>query len=263
MATAVRVVLPASTIGAPNTRAMAIITPYNRVDVPYAPRETSHGGLARTTEVVPRPMLRDLVRVGGPGLETLSFTLVVAYLNPYVSIEPILDDLKAIAKSGDPVTVRYGPQEMSHLWRLTDMKITGAMRRPDLPDYPEPPFIGFDRHRQPKDTGSPQDITRATVDLQFTELSDPLLRITPVAKAAAPKPPTTTGRPAPKPSTAPAARPPAPVTTTYIVKRGDTLSGIAGRLLGDTSRYREIATLNGITNPNRIYPGQVFRIPKR
>lgn len=43
----------------------------------------------------------------------------------------------------------------------------------------------------------------------------------------------------------------------YTVKSGDTLSEIAQKY-GTT--YQEIASLNGISNPNLIYPGQVLRI---
>lgn len=43
----------------------------------------------------------------------------------------------------------------------------------------------------------------------------------------------------------------------YTVKRGDTLSEIAARY-GTT--YQRLAQLNGITNPNLIYAGQVIRI---
>ena len=44
---------------------------------------------------------------------------------------------------------------------------------------------------------------------------------------------------------------------TYIVKAGDTLSGIAAKY-GTT--YQQIAKKNGITNPNKIYVGQVLKI---
>ena len=43
----------------------------------------------------------------------------------------------------------------------------------------------------------------------------------------------------------------------YTVKSGDTLSGIA-KEYGTT--YQKIAQLNGISNPNRIYPGQKIRV---
>ena len=44
---------------------------------------------------------------------------------------------------------------------------------------------------------------------------------------------------------------------TYIVKKGDTLSGIAKKY--DTT-YQEIAKKNGISNPNKIYVGQKLKI---
>lgn len=44
---------------------------------------------------------------------------------------------------------------------------------------------------------------------------------------------------------------------TYTVKSGDTLSGIAVKY-GTT--YQKIASDNGISDPNKIYPGQVLRI---
>ena len=50
---------------------------------------------------------------------------------------------------------------------------------------------------------------------------------------------------------------PAPSYTTYVVKRGDTLSGIAARY-GTT--YRKIAQDNGIANPSKIYVGQRLKI---
>lgn len=45
----------------------------------------------------------------------------------------------------------------------------------------------------------------------------------------------------------------------YTVKAGDTLSGIAKKY-GTT--YQKIAADNGISNPNKIYPGQVLIIKK-
>ena len=48
---------------------------------------------------------------------------------------------------------------------------------------------------------------------------------------------------------------------TYTVKKGDTLWNIAKKELVDGTRYKEIAKLNNIANPNKIYPGQVFRLP--
>lgn len=51
---------------------------------------------------------------------------------------------------------------------------------------------------------------------------------------------------------------PIPTDGTYIVQPGDTLFRIGQRFGVD---WRLIAEANGIVNPNRIYPGQVLKIP--
>lgn len=45
-------------------------------------------------------------------------------------------------------------------------------------------------------------------------------------------------------------------STTYTVKKNDTLSAIAKKLTGSSSNYSAIAKQNNITNPNKIYVGQ-------
>lgn len=51
--------------------------------------------------------------------------------------------------------------------------------------------------------------------------------------------------------------------TFYTVERGDTLSGIAKQHYGDASKYPVIFEANRpmLEDPDRIYPGQVLRIP--
>lgn len=49
--------------------------------------------------------------------------------------------------------------------------------------------------------------------------------------------------------------------TTYTVKSGDTLWGIAKKFYGDGNQYARLATYNSIKNPNLIYAGQVLKIP--
>lgn len=48
---------------------------------------------------------------------------------------------------------------------------------------------------------------------------------------------------------------------TYTIISGDTLWHIAKKYLGDGNRYNEIASLNNISNPDLIFPGQVLNIP--
>ncbi len=49
----------------------------------------------------------------------------------------------------------------------------------------------------------------------------------------------------------------------YTVKSGDSLSKIAKRLLGNAMAYPDIFEANTpmLTHPDKIYPGQVLRIP--
>lgn len=49
----------------------------------------------------------------------------------------------------------------------------------------------------------------------------------------------------------------APATGTYTVRSGDTLSSIASKF---GTSYQTLASLNGISNPNLIYAGQVLRV---
>jgi len=49
---------------------------------------------------------------------------------------------------------------------------------------------------------------------------------------------------------------------TYVVRRGDTLSGIAAGAYGDPSQWREIAIANAISDPRTLEPGLVLTIPR-
>jgi nucleoid-associated protein YgaU len=61
----------------------------------------------------------------------------------------------------------------------------------------------------------------------------------------------------------PAAAAPASAANTYPVKAGDTLSAIAKEHLGNAGAYMKIFDLNKdqLTDPNKIKPGQVLRLP--
>lgn len=51
----------------------------------------------------------------------------------------------------------------------------------------------------------------------------------------------------------------------HTVAKGDTLSAIAKKTLGNANRYPEIFEANKpmLTRPDKIYPGQMLRIPKK
>ena len=63
-------------------------------------------------------------------------------------------------------------------------------------------------------------------------------------------------------STAPAAAPAG--AATYTVKPGDTLSAIARQFLGNSNAYMDIfeANRDQLSDPNKIKPGQVLKIPQ-
>jgi nucleoid-associated protein YgaU len=50
----------------------------------------------------------------------------------------------------------------------------------------------------------------------------------------------------------------------HTVEKGDNLSGIAKKTLGSANRYHEIFEANKpmLSDPDKIYPGQVLRIPQ-
>lgn len=50
----------------------------------------------------------------------------------------------------------------------------------------------------------------------------------------------------------------------YTVKKGDTLSAISKQVYGTPNEYNKIFEANKpmLTHPDKIYPGQVLRIPK-
>ena len=56
---------------------------------------------------------------------------------------------------------------------------------------------------------------------------------------------------------------PAPAAKYYTVKKGDTLSAIAKAQYGDANKYPMVFEANKpmLKDPDKIYPGQVLRIP--
>lgn len=76
-----------------------------------------------------------------------------------------------------------------------------------------------------------------------------------------PKPPTQNPTPTPTPTPKPPSAPASPQYKTYVVQSGDTLSGIAAKMLGSAGKYSTIAQLNGIADANKIKVGQTIKIP--
>jgi LysM repeat protein len=65
--------------------------------------------------------------------------------------------------------------------------------------------------------------------------------------------------PSPSPSPSPSGSP--ELSKTYVVQRGDTLSGISMALGLGENGVQELIRLNGIADPTKIRPGQVLKLP--
>jgi hypothetical protein len=48
----------------------------------------------------------------------------------------------------------------------------------------------------------------------------------------------------------------------YTIQSGDILQNVARNLLADPNKWNELARLNGLKNPNLIFPGQVLDVPR-
>lgn len=62
-------------------------------------------------------------------------------------------------------------------------------------------------------------------------------------------------------ATAQKQRPAKESAKSYTVKKGDTLWGICQKQIGNGSKCYEVAKHNNISNPSKIYPGQVIKFP--
>lgn len=69
--------------------------------------------------------------------------------------------------------------------------------------------------------------------------------------------------PSESPKAKPARQTRAAVVAPYVVQDGDSLSRIASKQLGDSSRYLEIAKLNGLKDPDSLTVGTQLKMPVR
>jgi murein DD-endopeptidase MepM/ murein hydrolase activator NlpD len=104
---------------------------------------------------------------------------------------------------------------------------------------------------------------RTAYDNLVKRLAEFAKRLLSPAPKPEPAPPEAKPEPAPAPPAPPEPAKPAPAPT-YTVQKGDSLSAIAKRTLGDGNRWREIYDLNRDvigSNPNVIHAGQTLKLP--
>jgi nucleoid-associated protein YgaU len=204
-----------------------------RLVLPFAPVEATLDGLTPAWSTVGRTGRQQLLLPAGAQLNTWHGQLLFAHPDWHVSVQPWLDTLAKIATTGDAVHFTYGGPERGR-WRITGCPVDVVLRTP---------------------SGAP---ARALVDLTLTEASDVAAHVGPLSGGAK--------RPAPAKTSGPAggsatSRPHPGAPTSYVVRQGDTLWAIAGRVYGDPNDWHRIADANKIRDPRTLQIGRRLVIP--
>lgn len=100
----------------------------------------------------------------------------------------------------------------------------------------------------------------AEAPMQNAEMATPLTNETALSEVAAPEQteaPAATEAAAPQMTSMPGL-PEMGAKLAYIVEKGDTLAKISEKVYGNANMWKELASLAGISNPNKIYPGEVI-----
>lgn len=129
------------------------------ITLPYAPRETSHGGWADRWSEHDRPGRKPLLLRDGDSLKTLEFTAVLAHRDNQASIESLIDLLHRLAIRGARITILGMSKRERGPWRLTNIDVDVTLRQ-----------------------AGTNKITQATATLSFTEVIDPDPRLGPITK---------------------------------------------------------------------------------
>jgi LysM repeat protein len=84
---------------------------------------------------------------------------------------------------------------------------------------------------------------------------------TPSVEATPTASPSDSPTPSPSPSMSPSPSGSPEISKTYVVQPGDSLYSISTTLNLGENGVQELIRLNGITDPNKIKPGQVLKLP--
>ena len=190
--------------------------------VNWAPQSVSFDGLARASEIVPRPMRTPLLQQGAGQLKTMAFEVTVGYKNMDSTCEGTLATINNLSRTTKRLKITgYGAHE-GGLWRMTSLS-----------------YSSIQRHKHS------QLITRATVSLEFTRVSDLIRSVGPISGGVSTSAATTT----------------TPAKRYHTVKSGDTLTKISVKYYGNTRGVSKIMNANGLRNANNISVGRKLVIP--
>jgi LysM repeat protein len=165
-----------------------------------------------------------------------------------MAVAPVLSGCATAHKNMEPV----GEKQKSEFLKSMDVVEQPALE-PEWADYVKDHYPSWRRHywvdrgqwgNRGYIVGRPPAEAEPVVEAQITPLP--------------PAPPAIVEREAPKIET-----PEQP--TKYVVKKGDSLWKIAGRVYGNPLKWPKIykANKDKIKHPNRIYPGMVLAIPPK
>jgi nucleoid-associated protein YgaU len=131
-----------------------------------------------------------------------------------------------------------------------------------LMNVDELPALEAEQHENPAEVNSPEAPEKArppAVRPNTPVTLDPALATQPLrTRAVDPK-----AQPKSNSATKVAVNPPAPKTTEYIVKSGDTMVTIAKQWFGDESKWSLIAKTNPWVDPARMQIGQKLQLPAK
>lgn len=163
----------------------------------------------------------------------MSFDMDLAFPS-HVGTEAGLAHLEKILTSNKRIIITYGGRYEHHYWRCTDFSFTSNER-----------------------TEASSSISNASISVSFIKDDSDAVPVGPVSGGVHSKP-----KPKPtkkKKSTTSSTKKKASKTRYYTIKKGDTLSKISIKLYHTASKWRYLATLNKLKNPNKIYPGKKLK----
>ena len=204
----------------------------NSFTLRYAPKSVTYGGAAPSYLTTQRPGRIALVQRNYDALPTVTFEAFFGAPDLHHSVEPEVGALKTFAALPGPLTVQFNPSAGGY-WYITDLSYVSSELQHGT-----------------------NAIVRATVNVTLTRAAD-VAAVGPVSGGHAPG-----GRASPRSG---AAQPPKRRTAaprTHVVRAGETLSGIAATFLSDSSRWGELAHLNGIRDPRNVPIGTTLRLPR-
>lgn len=184
---------------------------------PFAPKEVNYSGYENVYEEITRPDRKPIVRRSGESLRRMSMQLFVGSSNRRDSVNAELKMLEKLAASRIPLIVEYDPRTYG-FWHISALSYSSMERLPQS-----------------------DNITRATVDIEFVEVPDPTVFTLNIIEKVK-----YTNRP-----------------KSYTSKKKDTLAKIVKRFYGTTNKniIKAVAKANNIKNPKHIKPGQKIKLP--